>query len=241
MRVQYLGLALALALTPTTGMAQEGQGPDRPGMPRPLHQILDADGDGVLSAEEIAGASAALAALDADGDGSVSPDELRGDVSRGRAGMWRAAGPRPMLGFRGRAPFGGRPLGFFGRSGFWGWNPRASRPGGRVGRPWPGGFQTWRGRAAAPDQGWRERGPEGQGAGPMLDRLFERFDPEGAGALSAEDVPEMLWQRLAPADADGDGAVTREELQAHAQAQRERFGGARGPRRGPPQERDSEQ
>jgi Ca2+-binding EF-hand superfamily protein len=40
-------------------------------------KVLDADGDGALSAEEIANASIALLTLDQDGDGALSTEELR--------------------------------------------------------------------------------------------------------------------------------------------------------------------
>jgi hypothetical protein len=54
-------------------MRRGGRGP-RPGC---LMRVLDADKDGVLSAEEIANASAALLTLDQDGDGALSAEELR--------------------------------------------------------------------------------------------------------------------------------------------------------------------
>lgn len=65
--------------------ARLGGGPsDGAGPPRgPLLAALDADGNGALSAEEIAAAAEALQRLDTDGDGQVSGEELR------------AAGPAP--------------------------------------------------------------------------------------------------------------------------------------------------
>ncbi|MGD2111344.1 MAG: EF-hand domain-containing protein [Phycisphaerae bacterium] len=62
--------------------------------PRPHHPIiaaLDVDQDGVVSAEEIANASAALLALDTDADGNLSGEELQppcleGTPSRQRGG-----------------------------------------------------------------------------------------------------------------------------------------------------------
>ena len=58
------------------GMA--GRGPEgfRP-PPHPLMTVLDADGDHVLSAEEIEAAPEALRALDRNGDGTLSREELR--------------------------------------------------------------------------------------------------------------------------------------------------------------------
>ncbi len=65
------------------GMAGRG-GPDGPGQgqgfgppPRhPLMSALDLDGDGELSAEEVAKAAKSLEALDRDKDGQITPDEI---------------------------------------------------------------------------------------------------------------------------------------------------------------------
>ncbi|MFM8583584.1 MAG: hypothetical protein ACKOFW_19140, partial [Planctomycetaceae bacterium] len=62
-----------------------GPGPDGPGGPGPgqmlrmlpLMKSLDANGDGVISAEEIENAAAALKKLDKNGDGKLSDEELR--------------------------------------------------------------------------------------------------------------------------------------------------------------------
>jgi len=45
--------------------------------PSPLMEALDANHDGVIDANEIANASAALKALDKNGDGKLTLDELR--------------------------------------------------------------------------------------------------------------------------------------------------------------------
>lgn len=49
----------------------------RPHAGDPLMLALDADGDGQLSANEIANATASLKALDANKDGQLTPDEFR--------------------------------------------------------------------------------------------------------------------------------------------------------------------
>lgn len=62
------------------GGGQRGGGAGGPGgfMARlPIVKALDKDQDGALSAEEIAGASAALLTLDKDGDGKLSAEEIR--------------------------------------------------------------------------------------------------------------------------------------------------------------------
>jgi hypothetical protein len=48
----------------------------RPPPPSPLMQALDVNHDGVIDADEIANAPAALKTLDKNGDGKLTPDEL---------------------------------------------------------------------------------------------------------------------------------------------------------------------
>lgn len=54
-----------------------GQGGMRPPQGGPLMAALDANHDGVIDADEIANASAALKALDKNGDGKLTQEELR--------------------------------------------------------------------------------------------------------------------------------------------------------------------
>src|SRR5262249_22056817 len=68
-----------------------GAGPDNGRRPPPLIiRALDADGDGIISAEEIANASAALRKLDKNGDGKLTIDEYMGPPPGGRRGRGSA-------------------------------------------------------------------------------------------------------------------------------------------------------
>ena len=78
---------------------EDGRGGPQRGMENNLiMRVLDADRDGVLSAAEISGASAALASLDTDGDGELGSDELMpprgGGDRRGGGGPRGEGGPR---------------------------------------------------------------------------------------------------------------------------------------------------
>lgn len=63
-----------------------------------LFKALDADGDGTLSAEELAAATAALKKLDRDGDGQITRREIMADVAGGRPEARPGAGnPEQVL------------------------------------------------------------------------------------------------------------------------------------------------
>ena len=75
----------------------------RAGAMMKLISAIDSDGDGTISAAEIAAASANLKALDQDGDGAVTADELRpdGGAAQGpnqRAGRRNRPGPNGQQG-----------------------------------------------------------------------------------------------------------------------------------------------
>ena len=65
----------------------------------PILEALDTDGDGVISAAELANASASLAKLDKNGDGKLTPDEFmgrpRGEGRGPRGPRGPGRGPRP--------------------------------------------------------------------------------------------------------------------------------------------------
>lgn len=60
-----------------------GEGPPHGPPGHPVMAALDADKDGTLSADEIAGAADALKSLDTNGDGKLTKDELRPPRDRG--------------------------------------------------------------------------------------------------------------------------------------------------------------
>ena len=134
---------------PGFGGPSQGGFPGRPGgqPPRnPLATVLDADGDGVISADELKNASKALSQLDRNRDGKITRDEMyprQSGNQEGRDDFRRPGGP----GQGGRDDFrrpGGPGQG--GRDGF-------RRPGG----PGQGGRDGFRREGEEPGQ----RRPDG--------------------------------------------------------------------------------
>ncbi|HET7626017.1 MAG TPA: EF-hand domain-containing protein [Verrucomicrobiae bacterium] len=62
------------------------QRPGRRMPPPPIISVLDANHDGVIDAQEIDNAPAALRTLDKNNDGKLTPDELRPPRPRGHRG-----------------------------------------------------------------------------------------------------------------------------------------------------------
>jgi len=68
-----------------SGTARQGPPPEGKNFPKPpIETALDANGDGIISADEIANASAALKTLDKNGDGQLTADEYRPAMPRPR-------------------------------------------------------------------------------------------------------------------------------------------------------------
>ncbi|MBM3891642.1 MAG: hypothetical protein FJ388_21220 [Verrucomicrobia bacterium] len=95
--------ALAVALWAASACAQPPadapRGAGREGPPpflSPIVRALDANGDGIIDAEEMAKAPEALKKLDANKDGKLTPDELR--PPRGGMGPGGGRGPGPQGG-----------------------------------------------------------------------------------------------------------------------------------------------
>ncbi|TWU32192.1 hypothetical protein [Novipirellula artificiosorum] len=109
------------------GRGPGGGGPELGSRPNPILEALDANGDHEISAEEIAGASAALKKLDKNSDGKLTREEMHPELDGDRSGPPREgnrAGEREMR------P-GGRPEGTEG--------PRMRRDEGARGPGGPGG------------------------------------------------------------------------------------------------------
>ncbi len=139
MKKILVAIALAAALPALTTLAQPGPGgrgprgaggagggqggPDghRP-PPSPVVMVLDANHDGVIDAQEIANAPAALASLDINGDGALTPDELRppppqngqggNGANKGQANRGARAGRdgQQQNGGPGKGPDGNHPI-----------------------------------------------------------------------------------------------------------------------------------
>jgi len=101
---------LVLGVTAVAVNAQEAGGPPGNGgpgrmrghrPPPPVIAALDANHDGVIDADEIASASAALKTLDINGDGQLTRDELR---PQGRPPGADRQGPPPGAGSQGPPP-----------------------------------------------------------------------------------------------------------------------------------------
>lgn len=71
--------------------------------------------------------------------------------------------------------------------------------------------QQWQGQGKAQGQG------QGPGGMPSVDQMFQRLDKNNDGQLTKEELPEGWGERLLRADADGNGAVTKQELEAARQ------------------------
>lgn len=183
--------------------------------PLPLVEVLDADHDQQLSAEEIANAAEALKKLDHDGDGQLSPEEFLPPPPPPPPSARERRGPRG----EGQARVGERGPGLQPRGPeFRG--TREGRPGNRSADrfgPPPEDRAGDGPRVGAPPRG-PGRGPQGPG--------FTGPDGGPDHARFVEHVFEF--------DADGDGLISRDELKKFA----EQMPGPGGPgRRGPGTER----
>ena len=161
--------AVVVAWSATSLFAQPpggGGGPPRGGVRPPLIQALDADGDGVISAEEIKNAPAALAALDKNKDGKLTEDEYRPQGGRPGAGP---GGP-------GEGGGEGRPE-----------RVPAGPGGGEAGRPERRNPEGRNPEGGGPGGRNAEGGPPGPNPERMVEHAME-FDADKDGKLSREEL-----------------------------------------------------
>lgn len=197
-----------------------------------MFQAIDANGDDVIDKGELRKAIKALLQLDADGDGTISlaeatpergPGGPRGDGRRGGPGgdpqqfvdrylevdanndgkLTLDEVPERMLPMlRGGDANGDGAIDKEELRAI------AEKGGGRFGRGGRG-----------PERG----GPDGPGGG----RFLERFDRDGDGRLTVQEVPAQMRRMFEGGDQDGDGAINVEELDK-LRERWERFRGGRG-------------
>ena len=192
------GVATAIAQQPG-GLGAGGPGGGRP--PSPIVEALDADHDGVISADELKNATEALSKLDKNKDSKLTDDEFRPQGGRpGQAGSGggrpKGEGPRDRPEDRPSAGPGERDRGAGGPppGGGRGGEAQSRRPegGGPGGPGTPGGRGPGGGGQGAPG-----RGPGGQGGGPAVnpDRMLTHameFDADKDGKLSQDELKKFI-------------------------------------------------
>ena len=188
-------------------------GPQAGEVRRPFDR-LDTNSDGKITKEEVL---EVFSKADADADGTISREEFVKAIMSGATPRPKVEADHPAAkpdshggpGAAHEPPQGGvpgSPQQGFGRGPG---GPGAGRqgrfgPGGGFG---PGGFG----------------GPGRPGMGPRETRVlnaFDLFDKENKGVLTKDDVPERVWDRISKADANGDGKVSKGELEAFRNANR---------------------
>lgn len=169
---------------PRDGDRPKGDGPrdgQRPlvSMPMPFLHTLDADDDGIISADEITGAPAALQKLDRNADGKLTRDEWQPQMQ---------PQPQGAGGRQGGAPDGGRTAG-----------PRdGERP---RGGPRDGEGKAPEGKREKPDGG-----EKGQAERPPTFLLIEVLDVDRDGTISVEEIGQSS-AALAKLDQNKDGQL----------------------------------
>ncbi len=213
-------------------LAQDGRGrgPGR-GQPSIGFIALDANGDGVLDADEIAAAPAVLAKLDKNSDGQITSEEARPAMpeGRGRGGRGEGRGEgadnagalvveetvKTLMAFDAngdgklsRSELPDRFQGLFDRADV---NKDGILTADEI-------RKMAAAQAPPPEpEGRGGRGGRGRGDGPGGEMNFIRFDPilaavdtNGDGVISADEIKNSAGA-IRKLDKDGDGKVTREE------------------------------
>jgi len=176
--------------TPPQSAAAPSAGGER------LFVAIDLNGDGTLSAEEIAAAAESLKKLDANGDGAISREELRPAVAE------RPRAPRTAAATIQQADRDG--------------DAKLSKV--EAPAPLMENFE----RVDANGDGFVDEAELAEGMeslagavqGQGLLRRFAESDRNGDGKLSRDEAPEQLLQGFDRIDADDDGAIDRREVLA---------------------------
>jgi Ca2+-binding EF-hand superfamily protein len=236
-----LAMSLLLLTFATPVRSQPGGFGRRGPMPSPTFQALDADHDGVISAEEIRNAPAALKTLDRNNDGKLTEDEVRPQPNRrpGRGdepGETQAPSPDDMVkmlmafdkngdGQLTRDELPERMQGLFDRA-------DADKNGVLTADEIRKAAQSAAAPAARGPEGGRGEGfrpggrEEGRGERPnffRLDPILAALDTDSDGQLSPEEIAAAPTA-LKKLDANGDGQLSADEVRIN-------FGPGRGPGR----------
>lgn len=184
----------------------------------PLETALDANGDGVIDAKELANAVAALKKLDKNGDGKITDDEFR-PMRPGGGGF---GGP----GGQGGGP--GGPGGFGGQQGGFGQGGSGQKGPGQKGGPG--------GELGGPDGQKGGGGQAPKSDGDFVSRLFQN-DKNNDGKITKTELPEALQSIFERADTNKDGAIDRQEAGVLAERMKSRTGGQGNDGKRPPLEK----
>ena len=188
---------------------KDGGDKEQPGKPPlaplPLLRVLDADHDGIISAEEIDKAPDALQTLDKNKDGKLMPDEFLGP---------KPAGPPP-----------GEPR-KFGESG----KKAGERP--FPGQKPQGEGEK---KPAAPSDGAAQPGGERDGEGkpprPPAPPLVAALDADHNGVISADEIADAA-KSLLTLDKNGDGQLGPVEYMGRPPGEHREGDGPKFPREG---------
>lgn len=161
----------------------------------PLELALDANGDGVIDAKELANAAFVLKRLDKNGDGRLTEEEFRPMRQSGGSG-----GPGGQ---------GGQPGGF-GQ--------------GSPGQKGPGQKGAQGGQPGGPDGQKGAGGQNPKSDGDFVSRLFQN-DKNNDGKITKSELPEGLQSIFELADTNKDGAIDRQEAGVLAERMKSRSGG----------------
>jgi len=163
---------------------------------------MDKNGDGKLSQDEVpAEAWTRLSKLDANGDGAVTPDEMAKARPPG-GGPGGPGGPGRGEFFKAADKNGDGKITQDEAGERWERMSKADKDG--DGAVTPQELMAAMGGPGGPGGAGRPDGKE----------MFARMDKNADGKIGQDEVPAELWTRLSKADANGDGAVTPEEMKA---------------------------